>query len=137
MELQFRKTETCTSLNSQLQRSFPFLKLVFYRHPHAPGTIRPAVDKLPDTMPLSEMHDFTGEAKVQLNGEDLVMDLEQAINAATGLHVQVFRNQFDRWVATTGTDFETIDQLNSIGLETCNRKIHPDSGLDYREEQEY
>lgn len=137
MLLNFQKTDTCISLNRQLQRSFPFLKLVFYRHSHAPGSIRPASDMLPDSISLGDMQAFRQEAAVELKGSDLVLDVEQAVNMATGLHVQLYRNQYDRWLPTTGTDFETLEQLNEIGLETSTHQIHPDRDLDYREEKEF
>lgn len=137
MQLNFQKSDTSTSLNRQLQRSFPFLKLVFYRHSHAPGTIRPASDILPDSMVLGNMPAFSKEAAVELKGSDLVLDVEQAVYMATGLHVQLYRNQYDRWLPTTGTDFETLEQLNEIGLTTSTHQIHPDKDLDYREEKEF
>lgn len=105
-------------LNMEIAKTFPFLKLEFYRHRHKTGESSRLEQKMPDHTKLEEIIGIIKATLFEIQPSDTVANVEQRFQEEFGLPVQVCRKSGGLWVETTQTDNLTMERQNIIGSES-------------------
>lgn len=133
MELVINETKTVGEIQKAFNKRFPYLKISFFKKPHAAG----------EASPLSEMHhvdelikDIRHKDKngiISIDGDMQVNQLEMLFQEVFGLSVQIFRKSGENWLQTTTTDSWTLNQQNIKGKE-MSAPVQPEEQQDYHEQ---
>lgn len=133
MELVINETKTVGEIQKSFNKRFPFLKISFFKRPHAAG----------EASPLSEMHHIDELIKdirhkdkngiISVDGDMQVKQIEMLFQEVFGLSVQIFRKSGEGWLQTTTTDSWTLNQQNAKGKE-MNSPVESEQKEDYHEQ---
>jgi hypothetical protein len=106
-----------SQLQEEFNRTFPFLKLEFFRHSHKAltGSAKHDLIRLTDTIKITPTKKSIGEISITENMT--VIELEQLVSEHFGLSAQVFRKSGKSWLETTVTDDWTLKHQNDQGYE--------------------
>lgn len=102
-------------VQQSFSEKFPYLRLVFYAHPHEPGHGSPKAEELPLDKRVGEVRSIHSEGDVQASPEHRVRDFERQLSEVYGLHAQVFRKSGSLWMQTSATDEWTLGEQNRKG----------------------
>jgi hypothetical protein len=120
-------------IQKEFTKTFPFLKLVFFRPTWNPLLIR-LQPQLPATEPLRSFPKVIEPKAFHITSKDKVADVEQIFRDLYAIEVQVMRRSGNSWLLTKETDNYTLEQQNSLGLEMA-RSIPGDEVEDIHEQQ--
>jgi hypothetical protein len=110
-------------LQEEFTRTFPFLKLEFFKHPHQPHEGNARRDLIRSTDPAKAYTHKSSEG-ISITETMTVTELEQLLSRYFGLSAQVFRKSGKSWLETTVTDDWTLKRQNDQGNELSQlRKI--------------
>lgn len=133
MELVINEKKTVGEIQKAFNKRFPFLKISFFKEPHAAG----------EASPLSEMHHADELIKnirhkdkngiISIDGDMQVNQLEMLFQEVFGLSVQIFRKSGENWLQTTTTDSWTLNQQNTKGKE-MSAPVQSEEQEDYHEQ---
>jgi hypothetical protein len=107
-------------VKKKFEKSFPYLKLEFFRKKHAPGKGNLKMDIVPGSATLIEISGVMKEGEIEINPRQTVADVEQCFQNCFNLPVQVFRKTKFSWIETTRTDRLTLENQNLIGRQACD-----------------
>ncbi|HEY9364146.1 MAG TPA: hypothetical protein VIQ00_12845 [Chitinophagaceae bacterium] len=114
-------------VKKRFEKSFPYLKLEFFRKKHAPGKGNLKRDIVPGSATLIEISGVMKEGEIEINPRQTVADIEQQFQKGFNLPVQVFRKTKFSWIETIRTDKLTLEKQNLMGRQDCgsvfNREI--------------
>lgn len=117
-------TKTIIVLNEQFVQSFPFLKLRFYKNPHAWQTASAEKDYIEEHALLGDIRSNHAAGVILLNPRKKTGTLEQEFAHRFGLYVQIFRHHGFSWIQTVGTDELTLQEQNDIGRKVSEDFLH-------------
>lgn len=110
------KTDTRISdIKRQFSDVYPFLKIEFFKRPHAKHKLSAEMDRIIADKPISSITKNTVDAQIDINGKRTVLMVEQDFWNLYGLSVQVFRKAMNMWIETSFTDSWTLESQNSEG----------------------
>ena len=115
-------------IQEQFNAKFPYLKIEFYKNPHAKGGGSPIREQLSPNLVLSEVRIIHAEGELSIHANQKISTLEQAFLDQYGLSVQVFRRSANLWLQTSKTDHWTLKEANIKGehsVELTQDKIYP------------
>jgi hypothetical protein len=115
MEIYISEDATVATLQHEFQEAYPYLKLEFYRQPHAAGQPCPAKDKLLPDMPIEDIRMMHTFGWIDISHNRTAAALEEDFSRLYGLNVQIMRKSGDLWLQTTTTDNCTLGQMNEEG----------------------
>jgi hypothetical protein len=106
---------TTESVNAQFNAVYPFLRIGFFKEPHAFGKSNGKNKVINDSMKIGQIKRSIQSGIIEINGNTTVWELENSFQKHFGLNVQVFRKSGNIWLETTATDNWTLQQQNEQG----------------------
>ena len=117
MKIHIDKNTTTAQIKEKFSKTYPFLKLEFYKKAHAVGQASPKSDLIEEELPINEIRKPNSEGDFVFTPENTVNDVEQGFEKNYGIHVQVLRKSRGLWLETTATDDWTLKEQNETGKE--------------------
>lgn len=117
MEIVITKNETLKEISEAFNTKFPYLKLAFYEHVHAPGQGSPKSDQLDHKLTIAEAGTFDHDEHFSIDGHLKVRNFERNFQEHFGIGVQVMRKSGTLWLQCTATDEWTLARENRVGEE--------------------
>ncbi len=115
MKISVTDSTTITEIQKTFETQFEYLKLVFFKKPHAYKEGSAKKDALEGDIKLASLTNMRGEFTIEETMT--VNELESAFKEKFGLHVQVFRKSGNTWIETTVTDAWSLKKQNEQGKE--------------------
>ena len=115
MKLIISGETTLREINKDFQKSFPYLKLEFYKIKHKVGESSHFEKKIPAHYSLYEIDSEFETSTINIQPFDTVETFEKKFQDELGLPIQVCRKTENIWVETTQTDHLTLERQNSMG----------------------
>ena len=117
MEITINKNKTVDELNKEIHSGFPYLKIEFFKKPHAGFEGSPKSEMYDKSTALGAINEHLSEGNVVLNEETTVSQVEKTLEKQFGLHAQVFRKSGETWLETVKTDHWTLKAENEKAAE--------------------
>jgi hypothetical protein len=133
MEVVINETKTVGEIQKSFSKRFPYLKICFFKKPHATGEASPLSEMYHADELIKNIRHKDKNGVISIDGEMKVSELEELFQEVFGLSVQIFRKSGKNWLQTTTTDFWTLNQQNNKGKEMCE-KIELEEQQDYHEQ---
>lgn len=133
MELVINETKSVGEIQKSFNMRFPFLKISFFKNPHAAGEASPLSDMYHVDTLIKDIRQKDKNGIISIDGDMQVNQLEMLFSEVFGLSVQIFRKSGENWLQTTTTDSWTLNQQNSKAKE-MNAPIKPEEQEDYHEQ---
>jgi hypothetical protein len=111
-------------LQREFNERFPYLKIEFYAKPHGLREDSAEEDRLDSELEVGEVQEFPMSGTFEEKGSMSTTDFEQAMSKHFGLHTQVFRKSYGKWLQTWATDNWTLAEQNRRG-EIMEKKGAP------------
>jgi hypothetical protein len=105
-------SSTIKELQSEFTKSFPYLKIEFYKKPHAEGELNTLFQKINPTDKIDDYSIKRRSGELSFSKTDTVATVEKVFHDVFGLNVQVFRRSGNAWIGTSVTDGWTLAQQN-------------------------
>ena len=101
-------------IQEHFSKSFPSLKIEFYRHPHhwKKGSI--SQDKIDTKMKVSDIRKKHNPGTLEIKSTDTTGHIESLFKDRFGLNVQIFRKGKDCWIQTIAIDNYTLNQQSEF-----------------------
>lgn len=117
MRLTIGSDTRLSSLQSDFNNYFPYLKIEFFKIPHRIGEALAKNLIYDKNKIVRDCRLMKSEGFLEFNNVVTVSDFEQKFQKEFGLSVQVFRRSGNVWLETSATDSWTLEQQNSEGAE--------------------
>lgn len=117
MFLHVIEDDLLTNIDSAFREQYPYLKLAFYKNPHAVGAASKPSEKLLPSMPMEEATIFHTSASIDISPERTVAEVEAEFLHKLGLCIQVARLSGNVYITTTETDHWTLQDQNDHDRE--------------------
>lgn len=115
MNLIIDNNSKLSDIKKQFSDVYPFLKIEFFKKPHAANKLSADKDKISGDKTLSTVAKLEGSITIEINKNTTVNELEKDFWNKFRLSVQVFRKSMDMWIETSLTDAWTLERQNSEG----------------------
>ncbi|HOS49086.1 MAG TPA: hypothetical protein PLG57_10645 [Bacteroidia bacterium] len=106
-----------SSLQSDFNNYFPYLKIEFFKIPHRIGEALAKNLIYDKNKMVRDCRLMKSEGVLEFSNSMTVSDFEDKFQKEFGLSVQVFRRSGNVWLETSATDSWTLEQQNSEGAE--------------------
>jgi hypothetical protein len=106
-----------SSLQSDFNNYFPYLKIEFFKIPHRIGEALAKNLIYDKNKMVRDCRLIKSEGVLEFSNSMTVSDFEDKFQKEFGLSVQVFRRSGNVWLETSATDSWTLEQQNSEGAE--------------------
>lgn len=106
-----------SSLQSDFNNYFPYLKIEFFKIPHRIGEALAKNLIYDKNKMVRDCRLMKSEGVLEFSNSITVSDFEDKFQKEFGLSVQVFRRSGNVWLETSATDSWTLEQQNSEGAE--------------------
>ncbi|MFN4006927.1 MAG: hypothetical protein ACK4HE_05370 [Chitinophagaceae bacterium] len=94
---------------------YPFLKLEFFREPHARFELSSELSRIPDHITIRNIHKNTKhDGTIEIHPTQTVGNLEKRFQTDFDLPVQVYWIQKGKWVQTDSMDAFTLKEVNEL-----------------------
>jgi hypothetical protein len=104
-----------SDIKKQFSEIYPFLKIEFFKRPHAKHKLSSEADRIIQDKPIVLLAKLNTDVTIDINGKRTVLQVEQDFWNLFGLSVQVFRKAMNMWIETSFTDSWTLESQNSEG----------------------
>lgn len=118
MKITLCSQKTISEVKQEFTKTFPFLKIEFFKKKHHPGQGSPIWEEVEPSHQLIDVSGVLKEGAIELEPTDTVKAVEQKFQYQYGLPVQIFRRQNGLWMETTVTDDLTLREQNTLGRAT-------------------
>lgn len=115
MNIEIKDNITINDIQKEFEENFNFLKLMFFKKPHADNEGSAKKDLLSGSTKLTSLRHKNGT--IIFDEYTTVTELENLFKEHFGLNVQVFRKSGKSWIETTVTDKWTLKKQNDQGKE--------------------
>ena len=105
------------------QKLFPFLKLEFFSVAHAPGEGSEEIGALDAGLLVSDIRKGGLEGTLDIDPNWSTAMFEQILEQDFGLHVQIYRRSYGKWLQTWATDVWTLTEQNRRGSIMGDRGV--------------
>lgn len=125
MKLQINKETTIKEVQKKFSEIYPFLKIEFYKKPHAENELSSAIDIISSAETISKVGNFKKPENIDINKHCTVAELEGEFYEKLSIAVQVSRRTGNIWIETSLTDNRTLGMQNKQGkiASTVNADI--------------
>ncbi|HET7118829.1 MAG TPA: hypothetical protein VFI29_20225 [Hanamia sp.] len=130
MKLQINKETRIRDVQKKFTEVYPFLKIEFYKKPHAEKKLSSISDRISSEEVLSKVGNFTKFENINLNKRRTVAEFESEFYKKTGVAIQVSRRAGNIWIETSITDDRTLGMQNKQG------KIASSTNVDFLMEED-
>ena len=115
MEIFLSSESTIRQINKEFHKSFPLLRLEFYKRKHGFGETSIYEQKFHERTSLREINKDFRPGIITINPSDTAADLEQKFQRKFNLSIQVYRRMGDIYLETAETDGLSLERQNSLG----------------------
>jgi hypothetical protein len=115
MYINIKADTKISDIKRQFSDVYPFLKIEFFKKPHAKHKLSVEMDRIIADKPISLLTKKNTDAEIDIDGKRTVLMVEQDFWELFGLSVQVFRRAMNMWIETSFTDSWTLESQNSEG----------------------
>ncbi|MEL6866026.1 MAG: hypothetical protein AAFP19_16485 [Bacteroidota bacterium] len=122
-ELIIHPNKKLAEIQQEFSQCYPFLRLAFYTFPHRIGRLSSEEDLLDKNLTIQQLQLPTCQGRISLDGQQKVAQFEQAFSQKFGLHTQVLRKSYGKWLQTWITDVWTLEEQNYRGQLTGNKEV--------------
>lgn len=133
MELVINETKTVGEIQKAFSKRFPYLKISFFKNPHAAGEASPLSEMYRSDELIKDIRHKDKNGIISIDGDMKVNQLEMLFQEVFGLSVQIFRKSGGNWLQTTTTDSWTLNEQNLKGKE-MSTPVESDEEQDYHEQ---
>ena len=118
MILHINDAMTLEEVQSQFGEYFPFLRLCFYSRPHNKYESSDKKCMYGDKTLIADIRKNHVNGTLDIEGEDTVEAVEQALKETFDLNVQIFRyDALGCWIQTSVSDVLTLQQLSQMAAD--------------------
>ncbi|HKR07185.1 MAG TPA: hypothetical protein VJY62_21285 [Bacteroidia bacterium] len=107
--------QTIATLQKEFNKTFPFLKIEFFREPCIKGKGNSKDKMILTNEIISRLQRKKQSGKILFTNQTPVRELEENFLNKFGICMQVFRKSGNVWLETTSTDDWTLEQQNEEG----------------------
>jgi hypothetical protein len=107
--------QAIATLQKEFTKTFPFLKIEFFREPCIKGKGNSKDKMIPTNEILNRLYSQKPFGKIAFTKQTTVSELEENFLNKFGICMQVFRKSGNIWLETTSTDDWTLEQQNEEG----------------------
>lgn len=118
MVIEIRDTKTIKEIQDAFSHDYPYLKLEFFEEPHDVNAGSDGV-KLQPVQAIGDVRRKHVYGIITLEPDRLTASVEQEFEDRFGLHVQICRRLYDKWVQTIQTDSLSLEQQNAMGRDSA------------------
>lgn len=122
MKLQINKETRIKDVQKKFTEVYPFLKIEFYKKPHAEKKLSSVSDRISPEEVISEWGNLTKPGSININKRRTVAEFENEFYKKTGVAIQVSRRAGNIWIETSITDDRTLEMQNRQGTIASNPK---------------
>lgn len=115
MKLQINRETKIKDLQKEFSNVYPFLKIEFYKKPHAEKELTHKKFRLNTDKILSEESESFKPSEIDISRNKTVAALEQEVFEKLGIAMQVSRKSGNIWLETSFTDDRTLETQNQQG----------------------
>lgn len=115
MQLQIDVTTKIIDVQKKFSKSFPFLKLEFYKRKHAEKKVSFLKDRISPDKLISEVAKSFLPGSIDIHPNTTVADFEKEFYENFGIAIQVSRKSGKIWIETSKTDDRTLKAQNLLG----------------------
>ncbi len=115
MKLQINQETKIKDVQKTFSGVYPFLKIEFYKNPHAEKKLSADEDKISADETLSEVGNFKKPETIDINKHRTVASLESEFYEKLGVAAQVSRRTGTIWIETSLTDERSLGLQNKQG----------------------
>jgi len=114
-------------IQDHFSKSFPSLKIEFYRHPHKWKKGSMQQDQIDTTMKVADIRKKHDPGVLEIKSTDTTGHVESMFKDRFGLNVQIFRKGKNCWIQTITTDNYSLQQQAEFS-NTDNVSLSPTIG---------
>ncbi|HEY8659508.1 MAG TPA: hypothetical protein VIL78_10750 [Hanamia sp.] len=135
MKLQINSGTQIEDVQKEFSKVYPFLRIDFFKKPHAENQLSQRKDKIDPKNKISEEGKFVKAESIDISKYLTVAELEMDFFNKFGIALQVSRKSGNIWIETSLTDDWTLEMQNNQGeeLSTYNSVNSGEEELDTRE----
>jgi len=135
MKLQINSGTQIEEVQKEFSKVYPFLKIDFFKKPHAENQLSQSKDKIDPENKISEEGKFIKAESIDISKHLTVAELTMDFFNKFGIALQVSRKSGNIWIETSLTDDWTLEMQNNQGeeLSTYNSVSSREEELDTRE----
>ena len=119
MQLNIHDQVSLADLQNQFSKSFPYLKIEFYRHPHQLQKGSRHADQIDTNKKIMDVQERHAYGILEFKDSDTTGHVESLFSQKFGLNVQIFRKGNNCWIQTLNTDYYTLNQQSEISKAEC------------------
>jgi hypothetical protein len=108
-------SKTIRDIQAEFHRTFPGLKIEFYKQAHESGQGSPVKERIDADLKLKFVREVHNKEDFEIDPSMTVASFEQLMADRFGLNVQVFRKSGNLWMQTTSTDHWALREQNRKG----------------------
>lgn len=122
MTLSIHGDQTIHQVQENFRTFFSHLKPEFYHKPHPMGKGNMKQEQYLHNVPMKELMNAPF-LEIEFDGHEPTGSFEAMLEAAYGLHVQIFRLQHNTWLQTTQSDGLTLIEQNEKGKLASEKPV--------------
>jgi len=131
MKLHIKKSGTISDIQKEFAGHFPYLRIDFFRLPHADKKLSPKSEKLDKYTPVGQMVKWNDDRIIEIN-EKMTINRFESLMEQLGMFVQVFRKSGRVWIETSYTDDWTLERQNEEGkMMSSIHEVGPEKQVDW------
>lgn len=124
MNIFINQDRTLADIAFEFNHYFPFLKIGFFKYPHAWLETSYLKDAIPLTNTVGNVCDLRKNVIIEFHYWQKTGTVEKIFKDKAGLNVQIFRKQGYQWIQTNGTDVLSLEEQNQIGKIYTEDLLH-------------
>ena len=115
MQLQIDVNTKIIDVQKKFSKSFPFLKLEFYKRKYAEKKVSLLKDRISTDKLISEVAKSFQPGSIEIHPNNTVAAIEKEFFEKFGIAMQVSRKSGKIWIETSKTDDRTLKAQNLLG----------------------
>jgi hypothetical protein len=115
MKLQINRETKIKEVQKEFSEVYPFLKIEFYKKPHAEKELTHKKFRLNPDKVLSQESKSFKPSEIDIHKNKTVAELEKEVYEKLGVAMQVSRKSGNIWLETSSTDNRTLEMQNEQG----------------------
>lgn len=118
--MQVSPKTTIREIQTSFNKTFPGLKIEFFKDSHEIGQGSSNENKLAEDTEIIDLNPTFSEKNLVIAPSISVADLETNLRDMFGVSAQVYRRSNELWLQTISTDHWTLELQNRKGIHSIN-----------------
>ncbi|ANE49938.1 hypothetical protein [Flavisolibacter tropicus] len=114
MILHIDDSMTIAEIQEKFEKSFPALKIEFYKKPHHFKESSPAEQLIDPNTVIASIHKTHDPGNLIIFSTDSAGHIENEFKKLFGLNVQIFQKVNGAWIQTNNTDNNSLKNLSDL-----------------------